>query len=574
MKFIDNLSVKNKLIVVYILCVLIPMIITNWIILSIISSNIYSQKLKELESSYDKVCIQFEDSINQCIKFINLISSDPEFNNALSVEYANTSEYFDVYNKFLRNYFNTYNIAFPQIQATDIFVENKTIVRGGNFRIIDDEAANTEWYQKVIENNPSRVYIIKSEDKVISLIKNNTWGNKNGYLVKVDLNRDFFNDILIREFDNAQVYITDQDGQVILSNISNFNENNYFYNDIPEQKSMIKFEKSISKVIEETAWNITILSPKPTAVSWNTFNATNTNYALILFNLLLPTIVIIFISRSINTRLKLLTKHIKKIENQNFELELVEQNISRDEIGQLIKAFNSMVSKINQLIKDVYEANIQKKNIEIEKRQAEINALQSQINPHFLFNCLTTIKMRSLIKGEKETAQIIDNLAKLFRTTLSWERDMITIKEELAFIKNYLEIEKYRMGNDLKYSIFVDKYAEDCKIPKMALTTFVENACVHGIQNNEGYGFISVEVLFFGEYIQCIIADNGIGISEEKIKDIKMYLENKEKINENIGMKNVISRLSLYFGDKFEYNIFSKPNQGVRVWIKIPAVIG
>src|SRR5690606_33078744 len=96
-----------------------------------------------------------------------------------------------------------------------------------------------------------------------------------------------------------------------------------------------------------------------------------------------------------------------------------------DEIGQLTSEFNRMTLQIKSLINDVYVADIQKKNLEIERRRAQLNALQSQINPHFLFNALETIRMRSLIKKENETAKIIHNMAKIFRSSLTWSKDKI-----------------------------------------------------------------------------------------------------------------------------------------------------
>lgn len=266
----------------------------------------------------------------------------------------------------------------------------------------------------------------------------------------------------------------------------------------------------------------------------------------------------------------MITKYVKKVYNQKFEF--IEHTPAGDEIGQLMEAFNSMVLKIKQLINDVYEVSLQKKNIELQKRQAEINALQSQINPHFLFNCLGAISMRSILKEEKETAQIVKNLANLFRISLAWEKDMITVSEEISFVRNYLEIEQYRFGDELKYNIFVDKHAESCRIPKMSLTTFAENACVHGIENTERYGLISVKVLFMGKYIECSVSDNGIGMGEEQLDDIKRYIENETEVKKNVGIKNVIRRLILRFGDELEYDIISTEGQGVRIWFRIPAV--
>src|SRR5690606_9865045 len=141
--------------------------------------------------------------------------------------------------------------------------------------------------------------------------------------------------------------------------------------------------------------------------------------AVAFINLVVASGVVIIVSRSITTRLARILRHMKRLKNHNFDL--IEKIEAKDEIGQLSEEFNSMTSQISSLINDVYGADIKEKNMEIEHRHAQLNALQSQINPHFLFNALETIRMRSIIKKEAETAKIIHNMAKLFRGSLTWK---------------------------------------------------------------------------------------------------------------------------------------------------------
>src|SRR5699024_5968416 len=154
----------------------------------------------------------------------------------------------------------------------------------------------------------------------------------------------------------------------------------------------------------------------------------------------------------------------------------------KDEIGELRSAFNRMYKKIKELINDVYISHIRKKDLELQRKQAQISALQSQINPHFLFNVLETIRMRSLLKKEDETAKIIQNMAKLLRTSITWGKDWVTVKEEVQLIQSFLEIQQYRFGDKLQYAFDVDESTFDYTIPNMLLIPFVENASIHGIE--------------------------------------------------------------------------------------------
>ena len=230
-----------------------------------------------------------------------------------------------------------------------------------------------------------------------------------------------------------------------------------------------------------------------------------------------------------------------------------------------------MAEKIESLIKDVYVADIQKKNLQLECRQAEINALQSQIDPHFLFNTLESIRMRSVLKKEEETADIIKYLSKIFRRILLWGNDMTIIKEEIEFIEDFLTIQKYRFGNKLNYNIYFSEEVLRYKIPKMTVQPFIENACIHGVEKSKGNALVSLYVEKTGDNIRFIIEDNGKGIGEGKIDEIISNLQGGETRSGSVGMKNVYNRLSLIYGDKFAFQISSKKNIGTKISLSIPA---
>ncbi|MNQ94008.1 Sensor histidine kinase YpdA [compost metagenome] len=236
---------------------------------------------------------------------------------------------------------------------------------------------------------------------------------------------------------------------------------------------------------------------------------------LALINLVLPTLVIVWISSSLHTRLVRILVHMKKVKNQHFDL--INEPETKDEIGQLVREFNRMTVQIKSLIDDVYIADIQKKDLELKQRQSQLHALQSQINPHFLFNALETIRMRSLIKQENETAKIIKNMAKMFRRSLEWGGEWVTFRDELDLILCFLEIQKYRFGDKLSYRFEVDESVYSCKIPKMTLLPFIENASLHGIEPLQGHGTIELKATRTGDQVYFTIADTGIGMSKEKV---------------------------------------------------------
>jgi two-component system sensor histidine kinase YesM len=285
-------------------------------------------------------------------------------------------------------------------------------------------------------------------------------------------------------------------------------------------------------------------------------------------NFLVPTLVIIIISRSIHMRIQDILKHMKSIKGKNFER--IPYYRERDEVGELAVEFNRMSERIENLINDVYVAEIQKKELELRQRQAQLHALHSQINPHFLFNALETIRMRSLMKGEAQTAKTIQNMAKIFRKSILWKRSFVTIREELDLIECFLEIQKYRFDTKLEYHIEVDQAFMDIEIPKMAFLPFVENASIHGIENIPGIGYITIQIAREKEQIIFRISDNGVGMDQAKMDELHRYLDENTAMGDSIGIKNVLTRLKIYYGESFSFDIVSEQGKGSRITLRLP----
>ncbi len=153
-----------------------------------------------------------------------------------------------------------------------------------------------------------------------------------------------------------------------------------------------------------------------------------------------------------------------------------------------------MVARTNELIQIVYKNKIKEQEMLVERQNAELLALHSQINPHFLFNALESIRMHSLLKNEYETADMVEKLALMQRQYVEWGNDSVEIRREMEFVRAYLGLQKYRFGERLSYSLEVEEDCLDIKIPKMTVVTFVENACVHGI-----------EYCFFMKFSHCYL---------------------------------------------------------------------
>ena len=216
----------------------------------------------------------------------------------------------------------------------------------------------------------------------------------------------------------------------------------------------------------------------------------------------------------------------------------------------------------------LYKRNIYLKESSVE---AQYQALQSQLNPHFLFNALESIRMRSLLKEENETADMVEKLAIMQRQYVDWGNDSVEIEQELEFVKAYLSLQKYRFGDRLNYNLEIDPECAQIRIPKLTIVTFVENACVHGIESKASPGWIFVRAYKREEQLYIEIEDTGSGIEEQKLYQMQHDMQNADiemlKNKKSVGMLNACLRLKMYTEDHVCFEI--EGEEGVGTWITI-----
>jgi two-component system, sensor histidine kinase YesM len=245
---------------------------------------------------------------------------------------------------------------------------------------------------------------------------------------------------------------------------------------------------------------------------------------------------------------------------------------SVNEINELNSTYNQLVKETNHLITMVYQK-------EITRNRSELRALQAQINPHFLFNTLDALHWSLEENDEEELAELVVTMSNLFRYTISrsTEDEWVRIKEEIAHIEDYMEIMKMRFGELLKWQIQLPKAFEEVKIPKFLIQPLVENAVLHGAENKVGQCTVDV-IVQQGEMdnnIKVIVRDDGIGISESKLKKIKESME-KEGISSATGkgmaISNVYKRLTLYYQERQQKGLMieSIENKGTFISFEIP----
>lgn len=252
--------------------------------------------------------------------------------------------------------------------------------------------------------------------------------------------------------------------------------------------------------------------------------------------------------------------HLNEVTNQVAQGDLsVRANIPRGaEVRQLGLSLNSMIIKIENLLKAVKED-------EEELRVAELELLQAQINPHFLYNTLDTIIWLAETGESHLVVDMVTSLSDFFRTSLNHGDGMFTLEEERKHVGSYLQIQQVRYQDILEYEMTFDSEVLSVLIPKITLQPLVENALYHGIKNRRGKGKITIHAFRENENLIIEVKDNGIGMTVQRLEQIK-------KRQGSYGLFNVHERIKLRFGEGYGLSVSSVYGQGTCVSVTLPMV--
>ena len=276
------------------------------------------------------------------------------------------------------------------------------------------------------------------------------------------------------------------------------------------------------------------------------------------------------VMRSIHRRLTVLAQQAGQIAHGHFTTVPVRDG-GRNEFDQLQGSINSMSMQLRRLIEEGYQAELARVRQEKETNQARLLALQAQVNPHFLFNALESVRLRALARGERETAGVIKHMARMFRRLIEWDRSVITLEEELRFLKEFFIIQSYRFEDEFSYELDVSPEANDCLLPKMILQPLVENAFAHGMAAVEENRWVGVHAAVKDGFLELRVEDNGGGIPPEKLRELQAMLAGGQESGRSVGLRNVARRLALCYGGAYRFQIESTPGRGTVCTIHIPA---
>lgn len=363
---------------------------------------------------------------------------------------------------------------------------------------------------------------------------------------------------------NGYVFIVDTTGNIIyhpkreLIDLGLATENSYEIAAKPGGVHMLNNTLYYVKNMQYCQWKMVGVSYMEGIVKTQT-NINNLLIWLVLLSILLIFLISIFVAARISHPINKLKSSMNKVTKGILDVQLDLKG--EEEFIQLSDAFNTMVKQIKLLMEQIVKEQEAKK-------KTEFTALQEQINPHFLYNTFDSVIWMAEKGRIQDVKTMIVSLSSMLRISLSKGKGIITVKEELTHVENYLKIQKIRYQDKLDYRITADDNVLSFKTLKLIVQPFVENAILHGIDAMVDQGIIEIDARIDDNALVFQIHDNGIGIGKkELLKITKAYKSFKSS---GIGIQNVHQRIQLYFGKQYGVEVLSEIESGTTVLITLP----
>lgn len=254
---------------------------------------------------------------------------------------------------------------------------------------------------------------------------------------------------------------------------------------------------------------------------------------------------------------------------QQGKLEQRVPNPGRDEIGNLSCQFNKMLDRIQILMKENMEREVLIKN-------TEIKALQNQINVHFIYNVLEAVKMMAEIREEYDISDSVTALGELLRYGMKWTSSNVKIREELEYIRNYVQLMNLRYDFEIILAVNIPEKIQEQKIPKMSLQPIVENAICHGMEETGEDATIYIKAICREKEYDIEITDSGRGMSQKQVERLNQRIEGEIEesggAGNGIGLKNIQDRIHIMFGKEYGLYVISKEGCFTKVGLRLPYI--
>lgn len=547
------------------------------LIFVIVTSVFYNQKFTQTTTSLvdfqseeisKQIVLNYENYIDQTMFTSNYIQQETSLKD-ITLDHTYLEELFEL----------TTNSQ-SDISSIQLLDSNGVVKLSSTKTAITRNFANEQWFLEALNNKdifffsaPHKQNMIQDDQtnvisvsKAIEYLDNNE--EKTGVIV-IDINSSII--IELSEITNLG-----QNGHILILNDQNeiiHSSNNYCIDSSCESIRIVNeyvlgdFQTTIDDVdmkvtidtLNHTRWKII------TFMNIEEVTSANKNITIFLFvlsasSIFVTSIIALILADRIRKPLNQLKRYMKEVEQGNFDEKIA--IYGQIEIEEIANSFTEMVSKIRVLM----DAVVEEKN---QKLKNELTALQHQINPHFLYNTLDSIVWLAENNRNEDVIKTVVALARFFRISISKGKNVITVKEEIQHIKNYLVIQQVRYTDRFTYHFDIDESLYSYPCMKLILQPIVENAIYHGVSIEDGE--INIKCFKTDSSLVFEVSNSGYGITQEEIEEIYNTIKD-QNVNKGVGMRNVYQRLKLYYGDNADIEIESILDEQTTIRLILPLI--
>ncbi len=584
---LDSLSIKTKLTLLIILTLCVPFIVFGvfW----------YNKSTIAIEKNATQSSVQIVQQLNNHLDFYfkDLERTTlPLFTHPL-IQQLIKVESEDQYNRFyLRR--QIYREVIPSIRLSRLDIDGISIVSNSGVKITSYGTTSNKLYtEKDLQDDNYKIMdVSNSEEPILTIARKliDTASYRSTGLLLIDLKLNQLTEIIsgTQLGKTGNISIVNSNGVIIYHHnknrigevVSNKDLNNFL---LKPKGSFIKTDTKGEKIVTYNRSSITNLITIAEVPKKELMEDLLSLRNIGIFLMVLITIFSLFIigvySLKIINSLASLQTEMKQVETGNLKVRAYEGK--KDEIGNLNRSFNKMVSEMERLIEVVHKSELNEKEMLLKQREAMLQSMQFQVNPHFLYNTLEIINSHAIVNGDMTISRMSTALADIFRYAVEGNNYKVTLLEEIENIRSFIEIQQERYQY-LKVDLIFDKTPiSKVKAIRLILQPIIENAFEHGYESHKiRPDYLKITGQLHEDYYLLEIIDKGKGMLIEsvnkyneafKVSDLdQINTINDEMVFNGIGLWNVHIRIRLAFGNPYGIHIEKSDNTGTIIQMKLP----
>jgi len=581
MNRIAGIKLRYKMFLVYILGGALPILLIGFLMIRGTTRILVEQAQREEITELEMIRHQVEEMTETVSTVTKYFYFDEQLEQIAAKQYENYQDVVRDYKEFtgFLDYTRYYNNLIAWI---NIYMDNQSLAQNSRFVKLTEEIRKEEWYAQVNARNGGAVWRRRpvpavGYDALAMLRKLRTEKGEDVGILAVYIRPERFLTLLAdRGVDSfvllgGRTVVTDLSRNIALEEILEY---------VPEGKDG-QIQRNVSLGTEEYVMTcetialaesedyLQILSFRSYRDILSQANRQNAaSVLLFLLSALISVSIILCFSHSFSRRVERFRAQMQRAAEGHFELEA---NLGgNDEISSLYDYLGTMIGEIQRLLAEVYREKLHAERLTIQQKDAEFKMLASQINPHFLYNTLETIRMKARMSRQYDIEELVKMLAKIMRSYIQAGAEEARLRAEIELVESYLKIQQYRFEDRIRYQIYVESGLEECRILPLMIQPLVENSIIHGLEGKEGVGTISISAFSREEYTVIRIEDDGLGIPQVKLEQMRRNMDRYNEKGRHIGVSNVHQRVKLKYGEQYGVWIESGKGRFTRVEIFLP----